>query len=219
MKKIIALLSFTILVSCGKSTYYVYEEYNYNPDFRQNYLYSYCALEITSKKEVIFRGASRRYDIIDKKITYFDGNTSEYVYIYCDKESSLIDNYGIYFCRRPSVCHYFSLDYAQVNKNKYEFKDAVINDFNHWENQYIEYKYNEKNKDSIVLSKTQDVINFIKNDTGFRHANIPWFPPYLIKVKRIEYDNFKKKCSSLKESQFKDPRKFLGKVIHVDKSY
>ncbi|MET3047578.1 hypothetical protein [Flavobacterium covae] len=81
MKRIIILLIFTVLISCGKSTYYVYEKYKYDPDFRVNYLHSYCALEITPKKEVIFRGSSSRYIIKDKKNTYFDDNSSEYILV------------------------------------------------------------------------------------------------------------------------------------------
>ncbi|QYS91568.1 hypothetical protein JJC04_01900 [Flavobacterium covae] len=50
MRKIVVLLTFMTLIACGKSTYYVYEKYKYDPDFRVNYLHSYCALEITPKK-------------------------------------------------------------------------------------------------------------------------------------------------------------------------
>ncbi|AMA50091.1 hypothetical protein [Flavobacterium covae] len=81
MKRIIILLIFTVLISCSKSTYYAFEEYDYDPDYKYNYLYSYCALEITPKKEVIFRGSSRRYVIKDKKTTYFDDNSSEYILV------------------------------------------------------------------------------------------------------------------------------------------
>ncbi|MET3047540.1 hypothetical protein [Flavobacterium covae] len=81
------------------------------------------------------------------------------------------------------------------------------------------YSYDEKNKDSIILSKANSVSNFIKNDTGLKYANIPWFPPYLVKVKEIDYNKFKRKCRRLKYAHFKDPRKFGGKVLHVDKPY
>ncbi|QOH23388.1 hypothetical protein GSQ57_01595 [Flavobacterium columnare] len=86
MKRIIILLIFTVLISCGKSTYYAFEEYDYDPDSGKDYLYSYCALEITPKKEVIFRGSSRRYVIEDKKTTYFDDNSSSYIYIAIKKQ-------------------------------------------------------------------------------------------------------------------------------------
>ncbi|WP_444626042.1 hypothetical protein ACSLMH_06545 [Flavobacterium columnare] len=82
MRKIITLLTFSILFSCSKSTYYVFEEYNYDPDFRINYLHSYCALEITPKKEVIFRGTSNEYYIYNKPNTHSSSNSSEYIYIY-----------------------------------------------------------------------------------------------------------------------------------------
>ncbi|WP_444622881.1 hypothetical protein [Flavobacterium columnare] len=222
MKKIVVLLTFMTLIACGKSTYYVYEKYKYDPDFRVNYLDSYCALEITPKKEVIFRGSSSRYIIKDKKSTYFDDNSSEYIYIYSDKEATWIDEYGIYFCQRPSECFYFSPDVYETENKKYRFQSAPINDFynaQNWDKQYIKYRYDEKNKDSIVLSKTDNVTSFIKNEKGFRYANIPWFPPYLVKVKKINYNKFKEQCSRLKYAHFKDPRKFAGKVLHVDKPY
>ncbi|MET3047403.1 hypothetical protein V8245_14455 [Flavobacterium columnare] len=222
MRKIIALLTFSILLSCGKSTYYVYEKYKYDPDFRINYLDSYCALEITPKKEVIFRGSSSRYIIKDKKNTYFDDNSSEYIYIYSDKEATNIGEYGILFCRKSSECFYFSPTDIQINTNEFRFKSVDINDFyniKNWNKQYVMYSYDEKNKDSIILSKANSVSNFIKNDTGLKYANIPWFPPYLVKVKKIDYNKFKEQCSRLKYAHFKDPRKFGGKVLHVDKPY
>ncbi|MBF6659312.1 hypothetical protein ABXT01_13665 [Flavobacterium columnare] len=222
MRKIIALLTFSILLSCGKSTYYVYEKYKYDPDFRINYLDSYCALEITPKKEVIFRGTSNEYYIYNKKTTYFDDNSSSYIYIYSDKEATWIDEYGIYFCQRPSECFYFSPDVYEIETEKYKFQSISINDYynaKNWNKQYIKYGFDEKNKDSLVLSKTNNVIDFIKSEVAFRSANIPWFPPYLVKVKKIDYNKFKRKCRRLKYTHFKDPRKFAGKVLHVDKPY
>ncbi|MFK7004771.1 hypothetical protein ACIPCA_04970 [Flavobacterium covae] len=222
MKRIIILLIFTVLISCSKSTYYAFEEYDYDPDSGKDYLYSYCALEITPKKEVIFRGSSRRYVIEDKQTTYFDDNSSSYIYIYSDKEATNIGEYGILFCRKSSECFYFSLTDIQINTNEFRFKSVDINDFyniKNWNKQYVMYSYDEKNKDSIILSKANSVSNFIKNDTGLKYANIPWFPPYLVKVKKIDYNKFKRKCRRLKYAHFKDPRKFAGKVLHVDKPY
>ncbi|OOB81988.1 hypothetical protein BZL53_13280 [Flavobacterium columnare] len=222
MRKIVVLLTFMTLIACGKSTYYVYEKYKYDPDFRVNYLHSYCALEITPKKEVIFRGASNEYYIYNKKTTYFDDNSSSYIYIYSDKEATWIDEYGIYFCQRPSECFYFSPDVYEIETEKYKFQSISINDYynaKNWNKQYIKYGFDEKNKDSLVLSKTNNVIDFIKSEVAFRSANIPWFPPYLVKVKKIDYNKFKRKCRRLKYAHFKDPRKFAGKVLHVDKPY
>ncbi|WP_376776997.1 hypothetical protein [Flavobacterium covae] len=222
MRKIVVLLTFMTLIACGKSTYYVYEKYKYDPDFRINYLHSYCALEITPKKEVIFRGASNEYYIYNKKTTYFDDNSSSYIYIYSDKEATWIDEYGIYFCQRPSECFYFSPDVYEIETEKYKFQSISINDYynaKNWNKQYIKYGFDEKNKDSLVLSKTNNVIDFIKSEVAFRSANIPWFPPYLVKVKKIDYNKFKRKCRRLKYAHFKDPRKFAGKVLHVDKPY
>ncbi|MGR3790494.1 hypothetical protein ACUXZJ_06235 [Flavobacterium sp. TN-1] len=222
MRKIVVLLTFMTLIACGKSTYYVYEKYKYDPDFRVNYLHSYCALEITPKKEMIFRGASNEYYIYNKKTTYFDDNSSSYIYIYSDKEATWIDEYGIYFCQRPSECFYFSPDVYEIETEKYKFQSISINDYynaKNWNKQYIKYGFDEKNKDSLVLSKTNNVIDFIKSEVAFRSANIPWFPPYLVKVKKIDYNKFKRKCRRLKYTHFKDPRKFAGKVLHVDKPY
>ncbi|MCH4829293.1 hypothetical protein [Flavobacterium columnare] len=222
MRKIITLLTFSILFSCSKSTYYVFEEYNYDPDFRINYLHSYCALEITPKKEVIFRGTSNEYYIYNKPNTHSSSNSSEYIYIYSDKEATIIGEYGIHFCRRPSECFYFSPDVYEIKTEKYKFQSISINDYynaKNWNKQYIKYGFDEKNKDSLVLSKTNNVIDFIKSEVAFRSANIPWFPPYLVKVKKIDYNKFKRKCRRLKYAHFKDPRKFAGKVLHVDKPY
>ncbi|OWP86094.1 hypothetical protein BWK60_10595 [Flavobacterium covae] len=222
MRKIIALLTFSILLSCGKSTYYVYEKYKYDPDFRINYLDSYCALEITPKKEVIFRGSSSRYIIKDKKNTYFDDNSSEYIYIYSDKEATIIGEYGIHFCRRQSDCYYFSLDDYQINTGKFKFRFSIINNIyngKNWDKEYISYMYRDAKTDTLFALNNNMMKNFIKEDIGFKYANIPWFPPYLVKVKKIDYNKFKEQCSRLKYAHFKDPRKFAGKVLHVDKPY
>ncbi|WP_376776996.1 hypothetical protein [Flavobacterium covae] len=222
MRKIIALLTFSILLSCGKSTYYVYEKYKYDPDFRINYLDSYCALEITPKKEVIFRGSSSRYIIKDKKNTYFDDNSSEYIYIYSDKEATIISEYGIHFCRRQSDCYYFSLDDYQINTGKFKFRFSIINNIyngKNWDKEYISYMYRDAKTDTLFALNNNMMKNFIKEDIGFKYANIPWFPPYLVKVKKIDYNKFKEQCSRLKYAHFKDPRKFGGKVLHVDKPY
>ncbi|WP_421497662.1 hypothetical protein [Flavobacterium columnare] len=222
MRKIVVLLTFMTLIACGKSTYYVYEKYKYDPDFRVNYLHSYCALEITPKKEVIFRGTSNEYYIYNKPNTYSSSNSSSYIFIHSDKEATIIGEYGIYFCQRPSECFYFSPDVYEIETEKYKFQSISINDYynaKNWNKQYIKYGFDEKNKDSLVLSKTNNVIDFIKSEVAFRSANIPWFPPYLVKVKKIDYNKFKRKCRRLKYTHFKDPRKFAGKVLHVDKPY
>ncbi|OOB81614.1 hypothetical protein BZL53_14550, partial [Flavobacterium columnare] len=207
MRKIVVLLTFMTLIACGKSTYYVYEKYKYDPDFRVNYLHSYCALEITPKKEVIFRGASNEYYIYDKQTTYFDDNSSEYIYIYSDKEASYISEYGIDFCRRPSYCDYFSPSVYEVETNKYVFKPGPINEFynsKNWDKEYISYMYRDAKTDTLFALNNNMMKNFIKEDIGFKYANIPWFPPYLVKVKKIDYNKFKRKCRRLKYAHFKD---------------
>ncbi|PDS22401.1 hypothetical protein B0A78_12015, partial [Flavobacterium columnare NBRC 100251 = ATCC 23463] len=181
MRKIIALLTFSILLSCGKSTYYVFEEYNYDPDFRINYLHSYCALEITPKKEVIFRGTSNEYYIYNKPNTYSSSNSSSYIFIHSDKEATIIGEYGIYFCQRPSECDYFSPSVYEIETEKYRFQSAPINDFynsHNWGKQYISYMYKDGKTDTIFALDNDMMKNFIKNEKGFRYANIPWFPPY-----------------------------------------
>ncbi|WP_444659974.1 hypothetical protein [Flavobacterium columnare] len=222
MRKIIALLTFSILLSCGKSTYYVYEKYKYDPDFRINYLDSYCALEITPKKEVIFRGTSNEYYIYNKPNTHSSSNSSEYIYIYSDKEATIIGEYGIHFCRRQSDCYYFSPDVYQINTGKFKFRFSIINNIyngKNWDKEYISYMYRDAKTDTLFALNNNMMKNFIKKDEDLRDANIPWFPPYLVKVKKIDYNKFKRKCRRLKYAHFKDPRKFGGKVLHVDKPY
>lgn len=220
MRKIITLLTFSILFSCSKSTYYVFEEYNYDPDFRINYLHSYCALEITPKKEVIFRGASNEYYIYNKPNTHSNSNSSSYIFIHSDKEASYISEYGVDFCRRQSDCYYFSPDIYQINTEKYKFRFSIINNiFNakNWDKEYISYMYKDTKTDTLFALNNNMMKKFIKEDEDLKDANIPWFPPYLVKVKKIDYNKFKEKSSRLKYAHFKDPRKFAGKVLHVDK--
>ncbi|QYS91578.1 hypothetical protein JJC04_01950 [Flavobacterium covae] len=171
---------------------------------------------------MIFRGSSSRYIIKDKKNTYFDDNSSEYIYIYSDKEATIIGEYGIHFCRRQSDCYYFSLDDYQINTGKFKFRFSIINNIyngKNWDKEYISYMYRDAKTDTLFALNNNMMKNFIKEDIGFKYANIPWFPPYLVKVKKIDYNKFKEQCSRLKYAHFKDPRKFGGKVLHVDKPY
>ncbi|WP_444626047.1 hypothetical protein ACSLMH_06525 [Flavobacterium columnare] len=145
-----------------------------------------------------------------------------YIYIYSDKEASYISEYDVDFCRRQSDCYYFSLDDYQINTRKFKFRFSIINNIyngKNWDKEYISYMYRDAKTDTLFALNNNMMKNFIKEDIGFKKANIPWFPPYLVKVKKIDYNKFKRKCRRLKYAHFKDPRKFGGKVLHVDKPY
>ncbi|QYS91566.1 hypothetical protein JJC04_01980 [Flavobacterium covae] len=65
--------------------------------------------------------------------------------------------------------------------------------------------HQNKKKDTLTYLDIQDVKNFIKNDKGFQDANISWFPPYLKKVKKIDYKKFIEYSKKLEGLNLKKP--------------
>jgi hypothetical protein len=153
------------LVSCSKSAYYA---------FQDNSTYSYCTIEVTKKKEVIYRASS---------LNYF--NKSCFVYI-----SSLNDNY-----------------YKNINNDTIGLENPHLEMFYIGTEYPIKYKFElvrngnpELNKLYISFIKvkndtikTQYYLNNLVKETSLQKAGVKWFPPYLIKVDKIDYSKFQKK--------------------------
>lgn len=197
MRKIIVLITFMMLVSCGKSTYYAFEEYDRYSVSNSPNLYSYCTLEITPKKEAIFRGFSGRYLSRKKEGGHYD--ITDYIHIYSNKKATRIAKYGISFCQNSSECKFLLRDNQEKEYN--DFKVTKINDLR-LRSESILYTYRNKKKDTIFALDDDMMKNFIKSDKGFNDANIPWFPPYLVKIKKIDYNKFIEKRPKLMYTDF-----------------
>lgn len=182
MKNIFLILSSLFLISCSKSTYYAYE---YRDEI--NHHYSYCTLELTRKQEIIYRGRSDKY--------YEYPNKNLYIYIYSDKYASEINEKYISFAR-----NYSNLFYIRDILNP-TYNATAINIFGE-SPKFIEYA--KIKADSITHSNNENFLEYAKKEYGLYMAGIKWFPPYMVKVDKIDYTKFGKEIQHL---NLKNPRK------------
>lgn len=180
MKKIILMLTVFTFLSCGSSIYYAYE-------YKDNENNSYCTLEITKKKEIIYRGSSDYY----WADSYPFSNL--YIYIYSDKFATDINKNHYGFVSG------FSELYLIENEEKLKYKYATLNLGN---NSIPSVFYSIEDKDTIV--NTENKFEYLKKIDGFKENGIKWFPPYMIKIDKIDYAKFRDRIQHM---NLKDPRK------------
>lgn len=168
-------------MSCGKSTYYVYEDSVYNNIQKKNIILSYYAIEVTPKKEVIFKAVSNNLG-------------SGFVYIYTDRYNCTANDEEISFCRNFTFINYlhtaYPLDWKFASTNNFNIKGAEVSYTN----------YGKKETDTLKLIENQNFRDLIQKDEGFKAAGIYWFPPYIVKTKKIDYNKFYEYSSSLKKA-------------------
>ena len=180
MKKLFLILICISLLSCGKSVYYVYDQSEYKDH------YSYCTLEITRKNEIIYRAASYKYWYLSYPVS------NVFLYLYSNKyETDVTEKY--YRFVAPSA------DISYV-KNGYKSK------FNHFFITFDEPEksiyYSRKSNDTIYGTTDFD---YIKNVYSFKEHGINWFPPYMVKVDKIDYTKFGSKIQHL---NLKNPKRY-----------
>ena len=179
MKKIIQYIILFSLISCGKSTYYVYDVCDINR-------YNYCTLEITSKNEVIYRATSDSYSL----------NNIIYTYIYSAKKSSIVNEDFISFACNQADFYYIK------NSNNFNYINLPINVFG--ENKGA-MGYTKKGKDTIITNiNTERDLQYFQNDIALKKSGFKWYPSYMVKVDKIDYSRFPK---SIQHMNLKDPRK------------
>lgn len=166
-------------MSCGKSTYYVYDVCDINK-------YNYCTLEVTRKNEVIYRATSDFYLL----------NNNLYVYIYSGKTSSIVNQDFISF-----ACNQADLYYIK-NSDNINYINLPINAFG--DNKGA-MGYTKKGKDTITTNiNTNRDLEYFQNDIALKESGFKWYPSYMVKVDKIDYSRFPKEIQHL---NLKNPRK------------
>lgn len=156
------IISF-LLSSCSKSLYYAYETKG-----------SYNTFEITKNNEVIYRASSNHYKTND--ITSID-----YVYVYSPNsttslgfalgKNSLLKDLRNIELKKETIC-------GTSSKNLTDF----LNDF-------VLYTHTDK-KDSLELVMTSKMKTKLLEEKCFKERGLTWFPPYVKRVKKINYNKF-----------------------------
>lgn len=182
MKKIILILLVLSMTSCGKSIYYVY-------DYDTKYHTNYCTLEITRKKEIIYRASSDEY----WSRSYPFSNL--YIYIYSDKYATDIDRDYYRFVSGTSELHFI--------KNEFEpkYRRSILN-LESVTVPSVMYRIDEN--DTIFNVTRNNDFEHLKKVSGYKENGVLWFPPYMVKVDKIDYTKFGKEIQHL---NLKNPRK------------
>lgn len=182
MKKIFLILLVLSMTSCGKSIYYVY-------DYDTKYHTNYCTLEITRKKEIIYRASSDEY----WSQSYPFSNL--YIYIYSDKYATDITKNHYSFV--SGIADLILVE----NEFKPKFKNAFVVTFIDKPGYSILYK---KEGNDTIFNVADNDFEYLKEGRGFKENGIKWFPPYMVKVDKIDYTKFPK---SIQHLNLKNPRK------------
>lgn len=197
MKKMFTLLIIIVFCSsCSKSIFY---EYFSN---EKNQGYYYATVEITPKKEIIYRGLAHS--------EYNSNRTNKgrvkYIYLYGKNDvNPLNDDYFSFYSKD------FYYIKSVLDKDRYGFENKVDYCFfpeQYWfsDDENIDgnlFFYFNKKKDSIhLINRKSD----LEKNPCFKNEAINWLPEYLIKVDAIDYTKFRN-LDDIKEKYLKDPRK------------
>ncbi len=128
---------------------------------------SYCTFEVTKGNNVIYRGKSNKYK--EKKYIHIKSSSYE------DKKIRLIAGFVLQY-----------LEESNDENVRICFSKFINNDLNTFYTSFV--KYNFENKDSLAIETSQDKIF---REPCFKKTGITWFPPYLKKIKKIDYKKFR----------------------------
>lgn len=174
MKGIILIVLCFIILSCNRSIYYVYDITN-DEDH-----YSYCTLEITGKKEIVYRAVSYKYWNLSNA-------RNSYVYIYSDKSSTDVNDNHYSFVTGISDISYIRSGYEP------EFKHFFVHFV---DKPGYSVLYRREISDTIY-STADNGFEYLNEGQGFKENGIKWFPPYMVKIDKINYEKFGKKNQHL----------------------
>lgn len=142
--------------------------------------YSYCTLEITGKKEIVYRAVSYKYWNLSNA-------SNSYVYIYSDKSSKDVNDNHYSFVTAISDISYIRSGYEP------EFKHFFV----HFADKPgYSVLYRREINDTIYSTADND-FEYLKEGQGFKENGIKWFPPYMVKGDKINYEKFGKKIEHL----------------------
>ena len=149
-----------IFTSCHRSTYYVYEQGD-----------TYATIEITKDNEFIYRAKSVAH--------YLHSDFKKYFYL----NSNNVDNFSKQFL---SIGEGFIINFIGDNDYIGYCSSKVTSNFLF--TSYLTYIKNDK--DSIHLLWSKKIKNNLLNEPCFKKTGLTWFPPYLKRIKKIDYSKF-----------------------------
>ncbi len=126
----------------------------------------YATLELTKRNDIIYRTKSDLYN-------------NNYLYIDAINLKERNEKY-------VSIGESFTLSYININ-GEYKACFPLITENLIWSS-YITYK---KKSDSLSLLWTPEIKKKLLKEPCFKETGITWFPPYLKRIKKIDYKKFK----------------------------
>ena len=194
-KLIVYSLLFLLSSSCSRSMYYAYEGEH-----------SYCTIEAIPKRklwwllgrrfdQVIYRATSKEhYDttrIMNEYLNWKERRSKkkDNIYIYIKNSSFFYDIY-------EEIAVEGSFDFFYIERNnlyRYDFCLALSEDVPN-------YALYITKKDSLLA----DYIDYLDEQHCFTQQGIDWFPPYFVRVKKIDYSKFN--VPEVKYKYLKNPR-------------
>ena len=160
LKPIVYIVAFLLLSSCSRSIYYAFEEEG-----------TYCTFEKTITK-TIYRAVSKEH--------YFTEKSGFKRYIHIESDNEYKKDIGI----SPG----FIMIY--LNELTAESKVCFSNLEPNNKGVFSYLVYNKENLDSLDLLWNSKIEKRVSSDNCFTEHKITWFPPYLKKVKKIDYKKF-----------------------------
>ncbi len=127
---------------------------------------TYATLELTKMNDIIYRTNAKE-------------EIKKYLYI----KTQNIKNYNDDVL---TIGEAFLILYTDLNKEDYEVCFSKHTEKLLW-NSYI--NYTKINVDSLILSKVDE--DQLLKEPCFKETGIRWFPPYLKRIKKIDYKKFK----------------------------
>lgn len=166
MKKAIFLIVLIfVLSSCASSIYYAYEQKG-----------DYCTLEVTKQDDVIYRAFSENYAVPN-----YDFPNANNIYIYIKSHDENHEN-------SVSIDDFFELYFIKINSDKFNYCGG----FEEIGAPYLEtlITYSKETKDGLDLLWYPKIKEKLIMQDCTRENAITWFPPYMKRIKKIDYKKF-----------------------------
>ncbi|WP_438710668.1 hypothetical protein ACSTS3_18110 [Aquimarina muelleri] len=160
IKPMVYIVAFLFLSSCSRSIYYAFEEKG-----------TYCTFEV-NKKEIIYRAVSEKH----YKLNSYP--TKDYVYI------NSFNHW--YEHTKPEIGKGALVYYLKKIESYTPYMCNTSTSLQNDADNFLFYSKTE-NTDSLELILKKELV---KNEKCFTEHKITWFPPYLKKVKKIDYKKF-----------------------------
>jgi hypothetical protein len=163
--------------------YYAYELRD-----KINDQYSYCTLEVTPKKEIIYRASSYKYFVYPKNVHVF-------VCIHSDKHVAKIAK------------NYYGFGATTSNLWTIEIRDNPERELSFL---YFDYPHDASISYGIMendtILRSTDDFEYLKKGHGYKEKGVLWFPEYMVKVDQIDYNKFYKQVRHMDLKNIHKPK-------------